>query len=123
MDPQAYRYFNRETNTVTFDIDQNLPVRPPKGNSTGKPITIGLNSFNVVDFPSKAVYQYDVSISFIALHFTCHSHVVLDSDWKWRREARSHHERLGVEEGPAGSWSWLDIRRQQARLVIHSSHV
>lgn len=40
----------------------NLPPRPQNLNTNGQEVQIGLNSFKVLSYPSKPVYQYDVLI-------------------------------------------------------------
>jgi eukaryotic translation initiation factor 2C len=39
-----------------------LPKRPAKGCTLGKEVTIGLNTYHVVQYPQKPVNQFDVSI-------------------------------------------------------------
>ncbi|KZF18861.1 Piwi-domain-containing protein [Xylona heveae TC161] len=39
-----------------------LEKRPAQGNTTGREVTIAINSFNVTQIPDKTVYQYDVQI-------------------------------------------------------------
>lgn len=56
-----YRNFNLDTNVHKFDIPGELPRRPGKFNSVGKPLNVTLNTFNVDSFPTQLVYQYDVS--------------------------------------------------------------
>jgi len=46
---------------IQFDEPTTLPKRPAAGNKTGKEVDIRLNSFEVMAFPSKPVWQYDVS--------------------------------------------------------------
>lgn len=41
-----------------------LPRRPAQGNTVGKPVKIGVNSYNITKFPDKTIYQYDVSEDF-----------------------------------------------------------
>lgn len=66
MEIQNFRHFNRETNETQYDMPTELMARPKIGNTTGKEVTIEVNSFSVLQFPTKTVYQYDVSSS----HYT-----------------------------------------------------
>lgn len=58
-----YRNFNLDTNANKMDIPEELPQRPEKFNTIGKEINIQLNTYPVLSFPKKKVYQYDVSFS------------------------------------------------------------
>jgi hypothetical protein len=56
-----YRNFNLDTDIHKLEIPGELPRRPGKFNSVGKPIAVMLNTFNVDKYPTQLVYQYDVS--------------------------------------------------------------
>ncbi|KAI9745992.1 MAG: hypothetical protein M1818_000673 [Claussenomyces sp. TS43310] len=62
MEPQNFRYYDRNTDTVKNEIPNNLPLRPKDMNTTGKAVTVRVNQFKVVKWPQKTVYQYDVLI-------------------------------------------------------------
>ncbi|EON65194.1 hypothetical protein W97_04431 [Coniosporium apollinis CBS 100218] len=48
--------------TRGFNLPQNLPPRPARPNQQGRAVKIGLNTFPVVQMPTKPVYQHDVNI-------------------------------------------------------------
>lgn len=50
-----------ETNKLKYAAPTNLPVRPLQHNKTGRDIAVKLNTWHVTKFPSKPVYQWDVS--------------------------------------------------------------
>ena len=39
-----------------------MPPRPKEMNKLGKECNVGLNTYHVLQFPKKPVYQYDVQI-------------------------------------------------------------
>ena len=39
-----------------------LMKRPERGNTTGTPVTLRLNAFKIKEFPTKNIWQYDVSL-------------------------------------------------------------
>lgn len=45
-----------------YKLPMELPRRPAQGNTVGKPVKIGVNSYNITKFPDKTIYQYDVHI-------------------------------------------------------------
>jgi len=45
------------------DVPASLPSRPAQPNNQGRETIIQLNTFNVLQYPTKKVYQYDVSIT------------------------------------------------------------
>ncbi|KAI9724962.1 MAG: hypothetical protein M1812_000238 [Candelaria pacifica] len=45
-----------------YDMPTELMARPKNGNTTGKEVTIDVNSFNVLQYPTKTVFQYDVQV-------------------------------------------------------------
>lgn len=61
MDPTNFRHFDNKTNEVKYAVPSELPKRPGM-NKQGREVSIGLNTFNVLKFPTKPVYQYDVLI-------------------------------------------------------------
>lgn len=44
-------------------VIEGFPKRPEQLNKTGKPVEVKLNTFNVLSYPSKSIWQYDVSIT------------------------------------------------------------
>lgn len=44
-----------------YDKVRNMPLRPAPS-TIGQPIKVALNTFNVINFPSKPVYQYEVMV-------------------------------------------------------------
>ncbi|KAK5279402.1 Protein argonaute, partial [Cryomyces antarcticus] len=58
MDIFVFRKFDQLTRDEKYDVPTDLPKRPA-ANKTGKEIVVGLNTFNIVAYPTKAVYQYD----------------------------------------------------------------
>jgi eukaryotic translation initiation factor 2C len=44
-------------------MNGNLPSRPKKACSLGREVAIRLNTFHVLEFPSKPVHQYDITIT------------------------------------------------------------
>jgi len=59
----SLRHALLETNIHQYAAPTELPIRP-KTNPTGREVSIKLNTFHVTQYPSKAVYQYDVSLLF-----------------------------------------------------------
>lgn len=45
-----------------YKLPTELPRRPQPGNTSGTQVKINVNSYNIVKFPDKTVYQYDVHI-------------------------------------------------------------
>lgn len=65
MDLYAFRDFEvklHNADSIKSDISLTFPTRPSKPNSLGRETTVQLNTFNVQAYPTKKVYQYDVSI-------------------------------------------------------------
>lgn len=63
MEHYTYRTFNSETNEEKFDVgaQTQFPGRP-EGMRLGKPVTIRVNQFKVLQWPQDDIYQYDVSL-------------------------------------------------------------
>jgi hypothetical protein len=66
-DVAIFRHLNP---TGSADVPQYLhnvdyTRRPAKGNTTGKEVSINLNSYPVLQFPNKTVHQYDVMFNII----------------------------------------------------------
>ena len=61
MDIYSLRTYAPETNTYKYQLPTELPRRPQPGNTAGKEVTIRVNSYNIVKYPDKTIYQYDVS--------------------------------------------------------------
>ncbi|KAI9707546.1 MAG: hypothetical protein M1836_000507 [Candelina mexicana] len=45
-----------------YDVPTVLMARPQPGNTSGKEVSIEVNSFNVLQFPTKTVFQYDIQV-------------------------------------------------------------
>ncbi len=52
-----------EADSQQYQVPVEYARRPAKGNTTGREIAIQINSYPITQFPSKTVYQYDVSVS------------------------------------------------------------
>lgn len=50
-----------DANSIKYKLPTELPRRPQPGNTSGTQVKINVNSYNIVKFPDKTVYQYDVS--------------------------------------------------------------
>lgn len=61
MEIATFRHWNSETDQVQYEIPAELIRRPQQFNTSGKAITIGINSYPITQFPKATVYQYDVS--------------------------------------------------------------
>lgn len=65
MDFHAFRDYEvklQDANDSQVDQSASLPSRPAKPNSQGRETIVQLNTFNVLSYPTKKVYQYDVTI-------------------------------------------------------------
>ena len=62
MDIKVFRHFNRSTNEEQYDMPTELPRRPKELVTLGKEILLRINSYNITDYPTKTVHQYDVSL-------------------------------------------------------------
>jgi hypothetical protein len=62
MEPFNFRHLNVITNKSQYFFSTGLPNRPSYSNQ-GKEIDVAVNQFKVNSWPSKKVYQYDVSRS------------------------------------------------------------
>lgn len=62
MEHDHFRKFNRETNTVKHLIPSSaLPARPGY-NIAGKPVSVRVNQYKVLKYPTQDVWQYAVSL-------------------------------------------------------------
>lgn len=116
MEIATFRHWNSETDQVQYEIPAELIRRPQQFNTSGKAITIGINSYPITQFPKATVYQYDVSQAArtaLPLPHLCTNVCVLittvGSHWKRGREAWPHQCCLGLQGGSASSWDWLDL--------------
>ncbi|KAI9823313.1 MAG: hypothetical protein M1832_002537 [Thelocarpon impressellum] len=62
MDISNFRTFNRDTNEVKYDIPTELPLRPKQTVSVGKEVNLRINSYNILKYPERTVYQYDIQV-------------------------------------------------------------
>jgi eukaryotic translation initiation factor 2C len=63
MDCQPiFRNFDQKTNPIKVNTPGDMPPRPKEMNKLGRDVAIGLNTFHVLQFPQKPVYQYDITI-------------------------------------------------------------
>jgi eukaryotic translation initiation factor 2C len=62
MDAGNFRSILAEANPSAHQFESPLPDRPGF-NTAGKAIAIRVNQFKVAQFPTRDVYQYDVSSS------------------------------------------------------------
>ena len=44
-----------------------LMKRPDRGNTSGTSVVVRINAFKIIDFPTKVIWQYDVSTTFFAM--------------------------------------------------------
>jgi hypothetical protein len=61
MDFQNYRKFNKVTNQTQYVIPTDLVQRNGRLNTQGVPIAVQVNSYKILNWPTKKVHQYDVS--------------------------------------------------------------
>jgi eukaryotic translation initiation factor 2C len=72
MEPYNYRIgVNSSTHEVSYQFESSLPQRPPIGNKGGKAIAIRVNQYKVKDFPTRDIYQYDVSFTHLCILAMC----------------------------------------------------
>lgn len=62
VDYFRFRHNDVKTNVSGLQLPTAHPARP-KLCTLGREVNIGLNTFNVLSYPTKPVYQYDVSIT------------------------------------------------------------
>ena len=55
-----FLYPPSEANRQQYDVPTDL-IRRPGFNSTGVAATVAVNSYPILKFPTKSIYQYDVS--------------------------------------------------------------
>jgi len=60
-DKTKFRHLNVDTDKHEYDIPAVLPSRPGF-NTTGQAVQVNINSFPILQFPDKTIYQYDVSV-------------------------------------------------------------
>ena len=60
-DKTKFRHLNVDTDKHQYDIPTILPKRPGF-NTTGQAVAVNINSFPILKFPDRTVYQYDVSL-------------------------------------------------------------
>lgn len=121
MEHLNYRTYNRETDTESYKFPSTLPLRPGI-NTTGKAIEIRVNQFKVAQWPTKDVYQYDVSFDLNVQTLRARPDMNLDFDWQWCREEGQGNGCLEVQYSPeshqeAHRWHALALGWQQAGLV------
>ena len=58
--PPFFRHANYGTNEEKYATQLDYPKRPGF-NTTGKDITVAINSYPVIQYPTKNIVQYDVS--------------------------------------------------------------
>ncbi|TKA61731.1 hypothetical protein B0A49_11611, partial [Cryomyces minteri] len=105
MDIFVFRKFDQLTRDEKYDVPTDLPKRPA-ANKTGKEIVVGLNTFNIAAYPTKAVYQYDVIIGNGAENRGLIKHL-------W--QSKAVREALGagwIFDGNRIAWSMVDKSRE-----------
>ena len=66
-------------------------TKRPSFNTTGKEITLSVNTYEITDFPTKKIFQYDVSILFSLLD-PCLQVYLPDVGPNWSRCREAHRE-------------------------------
>ncbi|OCK86160.1 Piwi-domain-containing protein [Lepidopterella palustris CBS 459.81] len=97
-----------------FELPPTLPSRPQKFNSQGKEISVTLNTFNVLQLPTRPVFQYDVTIG-----KGDEKRGLIKKIW----ESKTVKAQLGVNnmwlyDGNKLAWSMMDISRPELRIVV-----
>ncbi|KAI9680849.1 MAG: hypothetical protein M1817_004289 [Caeruleum heppii] len=59
---ELYRQPPRETEQGQFNVPKDLPRRPATGITVGKACTVKINSYDILQYPTQTVYQYDIQI-------------------------------------------------------------
>jgi eukaryotic translation initiation factor 2C len=63
MEPFNYRTgVDKETHEISYQFSSSLPGRPGL-NKGGKAIAIRVNQYKVIEFPTRDIFQYDVSFT------------------------------------------------------------
>ena len=68
MEPLNFRTYDKKSDTESYQFPSDLPLRPGL-NTNGKAITIRVNQFKVMAWPTSDVHQYDVSTTPISRIF------------------------------------------------------
>ena len=109
------RHINRTTNEdiVQYHVASEIIARPGY-NTNGKDVNIQLNAYPISQFPTKPVYQYDVSPSHkVSGRWTGDILTMLSGPRrKWRREAHRGRKGLEVEYSKAKSRQPVHLRRE-----------
>ncbi|KAF2444106.1 eukaryotic translation initiation factor 2C 2 [Karstenula rhodostoma CBS 690.94] len=100
-----------------LEIPGELPRRPGKLNSVGKPVSVTLNTFNVDKFPTQLVYQYDVSWG---SGTDATKRVLVKKIWhsKAVKAALGEPENLWIYDGNKLAWSGKKLPRDEFRIEV-----
>lgn len=110
MEIATFRHWNSETDQVQYEIPAELIRRPSQFNTSGKAITVGINSYPITQFPRATVYQYDVSwVARTALSSTppLYQYPRTDYHRRFTLEAGSRSVASSVLSGPPRRFSKL----------------
>ncbi|CAI6339047.1 unnamed protein product [Periconia digitata] len=106
-------------------LPQNLPQRPAEFNKLGKEALVTLNTFNVAQFPTQTVYQYDIECSkkidpkdlkeFKGLRG------LLKKLWnsKTAKEQLGEPHHLWIYDGNKLAWSTRNFDRDETRITVN----
>lgn len=95
-----FRHLNRLTGEQIkkYHVASDIITRPGF-NTIGKEINVGINAFPITHFPTKTVYQYDVSSFTIITEYKTGDLLTIDSGsyWKRCRETPCHPKGVGLQ--------------------------
>ncbi|KAF1977039.1 eukaryotic translation initiation factor 2C 2 [Bimuria novae-zelandiae CBS 107.79] len=116
-DYSRYRNFNLDTDIHKLTIPAELPQRPAKFNSVGKPMNVTLNTFNVNKFPNTVVYQYDVSWGG---NTDATKRVLVRKIWNSKavKAELGEPKHLWVYDGNKLAWCGKKLPREETRLEV-----
>lgn len=99
------------TDTIDKQYGQEVPLtKRTTFNTTGKEIPLSVNTFDITNFPTKKIYQYDVCIPFYYLNARFRFYLpVIGPNWSRCREAHRSQESLGFENSQAEAWGGLHL--------------
>ncbi|KAK7193057.1 hypothetical protein DPSP01_007599 [Paraphaeosphaeria sporulosa] len=100
-----------------LEIPGELPRRPGKFNTIGKPVNVTLNTFNVDKFPTQIVYQYDISWG---TGTDASKRVLVKKIWRSKavKDALGEPQNLWIYDGNKLAWCGKRLPRDELRIEV-----
>ncbi|KAI9845055.1 MAG: hypothetical protein M1838_001912 [Thelocarpon superellum] len=111
MELLSFRTWNKATNEAQYEVPTDLPPRPKVTTTLGREVAIKLNSYSILKYPDKTIYQYDVQIGGLS-----ERRALIKKVWSSKTVA-GQTGKSWIFDGNKIAWS-LDDKFQQQKVFL-----